>query len=370
MPKKKFLNKKLEAAKAMVPARVADKAAELNPLNVPEVAQPSLEDVPQITNETIAEHREEVLKGARKYIYPLQHSKHRIVLITSGIIVAAVLAFLIYCGLSLYRYHQYNTFIYRVTQVVPFPVGRVGGRFVSYENYLFELRHYVHYYENQLQSDFSTEGYKQQLENYRRQALEDVVNLAYVKEVAAKNNLKVTDKEVSDRIALVRAQNRLGSNDKVFADVLRSYWGWSVNDFRRSLKDQILTEKVVARLDTAATKKANEALAQVRSGADFATVAKQFSDDPGVANNNGDYGFGISRDNPNIPPAVVAEMFNLKAGATSGIINAGNSLEIVKVIENKGDFVTAQHITIAFSQPQVLLEQTKKDKPAHLYVKL
>lgn len=370
MSKKRFIKKRLIRAKAMLPAKVADKAAELNPLNVPENVGPNLDNVPQITNETIAEHREEVLKGARKYIYPLQQSKHRIVIVTSGIIVAAVVAFLVYCGLSLYKYHQYNTFIYRVTQVVPFPVGRVGGRFVSYENYLFELRHYVHYYENQLQSDFSAAGYKQQLESYRQQALDDVFNLAYIKDIAAKNNIKVTDKEVSDRIALVRAQNRLGSNDKVFADVLRSYWGWSVNDFRRSLKDQILTEKVVARLDTAAAKKANEALSQVRAGADFASVAKQFSDDPGVINNNGEYGYSISRDNPNIPATVVAAMFRLKAGEVSEVINAGNNLEIVKVIENKGDFVTAQHITVNFAQPSTLLEEAKKNKPAHLYVKL
>lgn len=370
MPKKKFLQKKYKQAKSLVPTKVADKAAELNPLNVPDATAPSLEGVPQITNETIAEHREEVLKGARKYIYPLQQSKHRIVLITVGIIVGATTSFLIYCGLSLYKYQQYNTFIYRVTQVVPFPVGRDGGRFISYENYLFELRHYVHYYENQLQSDFSTEGYKQQLENYRKQALEDVVNLAYIKDVASQNNIRVTDKEVSDRIALVRAQNRLGSNDKVFADVLRSYWGWSVNDFRRSLKDQILTEKVVAKLDTTATKKSQEALAQVKAGADFSAVAKQFSDDPGVANNNGDYGFRISRDNPNIPATVVAAMFRLKAGEVSEVINTGNSLEIIKVVENKGDFVTAQHITINFAKPSALLENAKKSKPVDLFIKL
>src|SRR5665811_1430574 len=39
----------------------------------------ALSGVPRITNETVAEHREAVLSGARKYIYPLQHSKRRIV---------------------------------------------------------------------------------------------------------------------------------------------------------------------------------------------------------------------------------------------------------------------------------------------------
>src|SRR5665811_1912030 len=52
--------------------------------------------VPYITNETVAEHREQVLKGARKYIYPLQHSKHRIVVISTSIFVSMVVAFMAY----------------------------------------------------------------------------------------------------------------------------------------------------------------------------------------------------------------------------------------------------------------------------------
>ena len=123
----------------------------------------SLKDVPQITNETIAVHREEVLKGARKFIYPLAHSKQRIVTITIGIVLSAIVGLLIYCSLALYRYYQYNTFLYRITQVVPFPIAHLDGRYVSYESYLFEFRHYIHYYENQSHVDFSSPDAKQQL---------------------------------------------------------------------------------------------------------------------------------------------------------------------------------------------------------------
>lgn len=369
MSKKRTVNKHIKKVKDMVPAPVAEKAAELNPLNIPEPSVPSLEDVPQITNETIAEHREEVLKGARKYIYPLQHSKHRIVLITSIIIIGAVVSFLVYCALALYRYHQYNTFIYRVTQVAPFPIARVGNRFVAYENYLFELRHYVHYYQNQLNQGFTGED-AQQLVAYRKQALQDVINNAYIKTLAAKNNIGVSDREVQDRINQVRAQNRLGSNNKVFADVLRSYWGWSVNDFKRSLKDQILAEKVIAKLDTETTTRANQALAQLRAGADFTTIAKQYSSDPSVATNNGDYGFSITKDNPNIHPNVATELFKLKTGEVSNIINAGQTLEIVKVTQVNGDVATAQHISFKLKDSQTFIDQIKKTTPTHNYVTL
>src|SRR6202035_4554405 len=98
-----------------------------------------------------------------------------------------------------------------------------------------------------------------------------------------------------------------------FADVLHDYWGWSVNDFKRSLKDQILSEKVQAKLDMADSARAKSALQQLATGTDFATLAKQVSD-AGDKINGGDYGFAITDSNPNVPPQVVTELFKLKVG--------------------------------------------------------
>ena len=84
-------------------------------------------NVPKITNETVAEHREEVLSSARKYIYPLQHSRKRIVFMSGSIAALAVVLFLAYILVALYRFQSTSSFIYGVTQVIPFPVAKVGG---------------------------------------------------------------------------------------------------------------------------------------------------------------------------------------------------------------------------------------------------
>jgi len=361
-----IMKRKVKKLKKQVSEKVVEKAADLNPLVHKPFETPSLADVPKITNENITEHREEVLKGARKYIYPLQHSKRRIVAITLSIIGIALVGFLIYCSLALYRYYQYNTFVYRVSQVVPFPVAKIGSGYVGYENYLFELRHRVHYYQTQQQQTF-TPGDKQLLQ-FEKQSLNDALNNAYIKKLAHQNGLSVSDKEVNDRIAEVRAQNRLGSNDKVFSDVLRNYFGWSVADYKRSLKDQILADKVVAKLDTAANAKAQSVLAQLKGGADFGAVAKQSSDDPAAASNSGDYGAAIAKDNPNIPPQVVETLFSMKPGQISGIIDAGSTLEIVKLNQAGGNTVTAQHISIKLQDALVYIDQLKAKQPPRVYV--
>lgn len=367
------IRKKLRVAKRVserLPELVADKAANIHPLGTPEEPL-TLKDVPQITTETIGEHREQVLSGARKYIYPLSHSKHRIVVITSTIIVFTILSFLVYCTAALYRFYQYNTFLYRVTQVVPFPIARTGGVFVEYENYLFELRHYVYYYENHQQILF---GGKSQVNQFRKQALQDVINNAYVKILAQSNKVNVSDREVDTQIAAVRNQNRLGSNDKVFADVLRDYWGWSIADFKRSLKEQMLATKLAAKLDTGAETKAQGILTQLGGGADFGQLAKSASD-AADAPSGGDYGFGISRSNPNVPPEIINQLFNLKPGQVSGVVLASrtdvsrpNTLEILKVSANDGTTVTAQHISLKLTDVTVYINELKAKQPVTTYV--
>ena len=122
----------------------------------------------RITNDNLAEHREEVIGRARRFIYPLQHSKHSLVKISVGILVAALVLFTAYCVIALYRLKSSSEFLYQVTNVVPFPVARIGSDFVAYENYLFEINRYKHYYQNQQNVDFNSENGKRQLEDFKR----------------------------------------------------------------------------------------------------------------------------------------------------------------------------------------------------------
>lgn len=324
----------------------------------------------RITNDTVAEHREEVLSSARKYIYPLQHSKHKIVLITTSLFIAAIVGFFSFTVISLYRLKSHSSFLYGVTQVIPFPIARAGGNFVAYENYLFELKHYIHYYQNQQKLDFKTESGKQQLEEFKKRALEKVVNDAYIKELAKEKNITVSEKEVNNEIQIVRAQNRLGGSDKVFEDVLKEYWGWSVNDFKRSLKQELTARKLLPVLDTEAVAKANQAKAELNAGTDFAAVAKKYSDDASSKDNGGEFGFPIDKANRDISAQTTAVLFKLQPGQVSDVIDAGYSLEIVKNIELQGEKIRAAHIVTNFKDIKTYLDDLKEQKKASLYIKL
>lgn len=332
--------------------------------NKNETLQEVVQSIPRITNETVAEHREEVLSSARKYIYPLQHSAHRVVIISISLLVVVIVAFFTYCILALYKFQTTSMFLYRVSQVIPFPIAKAGPRYVAYENYLFELRHFIHYYQTQQRVDFSSESGEAQLNEFRKRAMDRVVDYAYVKELAKKRNISVSDTELNDAIRLVRAQNRLGSNDQVFEDVLKEFWGWSVSDFKRELRQQMLAQKVIATLDETVRVQATEASRRLQAGEDFAVLAKQYSADVISRDNGGNYGSSISQSDRTLSPQVIDALFKLQPGQISEVINTGSGLEIIKVIQKDGTKVQAAHISFVFKPITDYINPLKnKDKP-------
>lgn len=332
-----------------------------------EVTTEALSNLPRITNETVAEHREEVLSSARKYIYPLQHSRNRIIKISTILLGIFIVVFFVYCGLALYKLQSTSTFLYQVTRVLPFPVAKAGSDFVAYENYLFELRHLMHYYEVQQKEDLSGKD-RPHLEALRKESMNKVIDDAYIKQLAETNKISVSNREVNDQITLVKAQNRLGTNDQMLADVLKQFWGWSISDFRRELKTQLLAQKVASHLDVTTHARANNALAELNSGKDFAAVAAAASDDAATKASGGQYGALISKNNRDVPPQVVDALFKLQPGQISGIINTGYTLEIVKVIKIEGDKVQAAHISFNISPVENYIKPLKEEKKDRRFI--
>ncbi len=334
-----------------------------------ERVEEAFNNIPRITNETVAEHREEVLKGARKYKYPLAHSKHRIVVISTGLLIVATVGFFVYFGLELYKFQSSSAFTYRVTQVLPFPVAKAGKYYVAYENYLFELRRYQHYYQTQQRVDFGTTSGKQQLASYKPKAMQQVINAAYVKQLASKNHVSVSTREVSAELDALRAQNQ--SNDQELADVTNKFFGWSIDDLKREIKQELLAQKLVAKLDTSTQARAASALAQVQSGGDFGTLATQLSDDVATKATAGQYpNVAITSSSTDVPPAVVAALQKLQVGQTSGVVQAGSTLEIVKLLANDGGKLKAAHISFKLSDISIYLAPLEKAHPSHAYIKV
>lgn len=303
----------------------------------------------RVTNESIAQHREEVLKGARRFIYPLKASKHRIAIVSSIIISLVLILVLASSWYMLYKQQSHGEFAYRISQVLPWPVARVNGQFVRYEEYLFELRHNVHYLATQENVDFSTEEGQLQLEGLKQQAYQKTIDHAVVRQMAEENDVSVSQDEVTQQIDLIRSSGGIGDSSQTLEDTLRDFYDWNVNDLRRVIRAQLLKQKLLPILDTEVRPEAEAALNDVLDGADFKAVAKSQSDDVLTKDKGGELGF-IFRSNTELPPQLVEKAFNLKAGETSvELVETLFGLHIVRTLEYRNsDEAKVAHIFFSF----------------------
>ncbi len=89
--------------------------------------------------------------------------------------------------------------------------------------------------------------------------------------------------------------------------------------------------------------KAEEILDSLKHGADFAELAKKYSEDPGSAAAGGDLGWvgkGV------FYPEFEAASFALKPGELSGVVESPVGFHIIQMIEKRGDKIHVRHILI------------------------
>jgi peptidyl-prolyl cis-trans isomerase SurA len=95
---------------------------------------------------------------------------------------------------------------------------------------------------------------------------------------------------------------------------------------------------------------------RVKSGEDFAFLAKSYSEDTGSAAEGGDLGFF---DRTRMVKEFTAWAFKLKPGEMSPVFESEHGFHILQVIERRGEQVQARHILIRPETTPASLERTK-----------
>lgn len=323
----------------------------------------------RITNETVAEHRERILAGGRKFKYPLQTPKHRIVTITVLLVVFAVVAFFGGFTWTLYVAQNTSQFTQRLTQVLLYPVAVVDGQQARFSDYLLELRSSMHYLSTKENINFSSEDGKRQLEYQKRLAINKAIDNAYATKLANQQKISVSPQEVDAFVKKEVNNNQLGVSEQVFQQVIQDYYGWSFDEYKTSVGHQLLRKKVMAKIDVEGRARANAALAEVTTGGkDFGDVAKAVSDDPIAKNSGGDVGFvPKSTDDPN---GLVTAAVALKPGQVSQVIEGNDGFYIVKLFEVKDNTVRFSKIFFSYKTFNQQLTALKKNGKIQEYIKV
>jgi len=166
----------------------------------------------------------------------------------------------------------------------------------------------------------------------------------------------------------LQAQNQ--SSAQELADVTNKFFGWSINDLKRELTQELLAQKVAAKLDTTTEARAASVLKQVQGGADFATLSQQYSDNSDKAGGGQYADTAITMASTDVPAAVVRQLQVMQVGQVSGVIEAGTTLEIVKLTASNNGKMQASHISFNLTPISTYVARYEKIHPSHAYIKV
>jgi len=188
----------------------------------------------------------------------------------------------------------------------------------------------------------STEG-QTNLAQARTWILNVMIEQVLAEQAATAVGISVTDEEVDAYMQEMIAEN--GGEEQFRAKLTE--WGETYEDAWQEVRTQLIgmtmTERIVEQVPTTAehvharhilvdtAEEAERILTQLQAGADFATLAKAYSQDTSTRDSGGDLGFfprGIL-----VAPEVEEVAFALQPGQFSGVVTSSLGYHIVQVVE-------------------------------------
>ena len=286
--------------------------------------------------EKVEERREEVLAKGRKFKYPLQWTRHRVII--STILIALVVFAVIVTGgwLALYRIGMTDDLLFNVTKVLPLPVASVDGEDVRFSDYLMLYRSSMISIERQSGGQIDESSYDTLRNEYKRTALTEAEKYTYAIKLAREQNITVSNEEISKEFTRHLSIGGAERSEEGFIKIIKDNFGLDKSEYERMLYLSLIKSKVEQAID----KTASATAAQVESllasnGNDYQAVAEQLGDAIIYEETGG------LVDNKNIDGGRASEATRLEPGQSSGkfISTNGDGYYFVKLRQRFKNFL-------------------------------
>ncbi|MBR2658604.1 SurA N-terminal domain-containing protein [Candidatus Saccharibacteria bacterium] len=297
--------------------------------------------------EKVEERREEVLAAGRKFKYPLQWTKHRVV-VNTVLITIVVLGIIITSGwLALYRFNMTDEMLFRVTKILPVPVAEVDGNNVLFSDYLMLYRSSIISIERQSSQNDSRGSLDDLRAQYRRAALDEAEEYTYALELAKELEIEVTDEEVKSEFERHIKIGGVDRSEESFLKIIDENFDLSKSEYERMLYLTLIKSKVEINIDENANKIAARVESMLASnGGDYKAIAEAL----GSAINYEETGGMVS--NQNIDGGRANEAMKLEPGQESGrfLSMNGDGYYFVKLIKKSESEVNFVSIKVPFTE--------------------
>ena len=306
----------------------------------------------------IEKRREEVLATGRKFKYPLQWTRHRIVINT--ILIALVVFAMIFIGgwVALYRIGMTDDLLFNVTKVLPLSVATVDGENVRFSDYLMLYRSSMTSIERQSGSQFDKSSYEFLRDEYKRSALTEAEKYTYAIKLAKEMDITVTDEEVATEFERHLKIGGIDRSEEGFIKIIGDNFGFTKSEYERMLYLNLIKAKIEIKIDDNANKIANELESILGSNVnDYQSAAEQLGDKVIYEETDG------LVDNKNIDGGRASEAMKLEPDQSSGKFVSMNGdgyyfVKLIKKTDSKVDFVS---IKVPFTKFNQQFDSLKED---------
>ncbi|MCA9349976.1 peptidylprolyl isomerase [Candidatus Saccharibacteria bacterium] len=295
--------------------------------------------------------------------------KHMIVMVSGVIGIAIVIV--VGIGIAIYGFKSESKLVYRISRIINYPVVTIDSKiFPWFSTKSAGYDQYLYYLESTRQGEKTVrekQGNTNEIseEDYltlKTEILDNLGDRLILDAEAKKRGIEISDEEVQTRYTQLVESS--GGEEKA-SEFIRDYYGWSVAEWQENiLRKGLLEEKLAEALSNdqeladQARVKAEEVLAKVEAGEDFAQLAQEYSED-GSAQNGGD--LGVIEKGATVQSFEDAA-FALDKGETSGIVETEFGFHIIKVMDKSDDGkIRVSHILIKRVDFDSWMEQARID---------
>lgn len=325
----------------------------------------------RITSDTVAEHREQILAGGRRFKYPIQYARHKLVFNAIIISVVALLVVITLGWQQLYSAQNTSEFMYRVTKVIPVPVATVDGQPVLYSDYLMKYLSSVHYLEKKEQVSLKTDDGKRQVEYIKQQSMQDAIADAYALKLANGLGITVSDNELNDFLKNQRQASDGEISEQTYQAVILDYYGWSQDEYRHVTKEKLLRQKVSYAIDKNALSSVDSitAVLAIDSTTNLKNLAATFSD---KVDTKVSYGVSGLVPKTNQDGGLAIEASKLKIGQITNVIKStsGDGYYFVRLIEINETQVSYEYVKVSLTEFSKSLDNVINSDKVKKYISI
>jgi len=279
-------------------------------------------------NETVSESDKEKKSKVSMFTKPT--------LIAVSVLAALFVVMIAFFSVGIYALRWQGPAIGKVQNALPFPMAVVNGRFITFMDFSKRYEAYKKSITANQVFDFNDPANAQAVVKQKTDLLSRMVDLKLEEVLAARMNVSVSKSDIDKELAIFTAN---GSSE--FEKSLQDTYGWKIQDFVAELvvpqlREQKLRKALVAdeKMNAKGYETARDIKTKLGQGADFAELAKQYSQDTTSKDLGGDLGWIVPED---LAPDFREAVFKLQPKQVSDILTSPYGLHIVQVLESSKD---------------------------------